>query len=157
MKDYLRIAAAVPPVRSADVAGNLARTREILGTARARGAKAVVLPELGLTGYTCADLFHRPSLLAAAEHALRELLQSEATRGLVAVVGLPVRVAGRIYNCAAVLSDGELNGVVPKTFLANTREFYEARWFASALEATADEIELAGARVPFSATRACPP
>ena len=149
MKDYLRIAAAVPPVRPADVAGNLARTREILGTARARRAEAVVLPELGLTGYTCADLFHRPSLLAAAEDALRELLQSEATRGLVAVVGLPVRVAGRIYNCAAVLSDGELNGVVPKTFLANTREFYEARWFASALDAAPSEIALAGATVPF--------
>ena len=149
MKDYLRIAAAVPPVRPADVVGNLARTREILEAARARGAEVVVLPELGLTGYTCADLFHRPALLDAAEDALRDLLGSGATRGLVAVVGLPVRVAGRIYNCAAVLSDGELNGVVPKTFLANTREFYEARWFASALDAHPAEISLAGTTIPF--------
>ena len=149
MKDALRIAAAVPPVRPTDVTGNLARTCEILASARTRGAEIVVLPELGLTGYTCADLFHRPSLLDAAEAALRDLLASDATRGLVAVVGLPVRVAGRVYNCAAVLSDGKLNGLVPKTFLANTHEFYEARWFASALDATETEVTFAGHTVPF--------
>ena len=151
MAEYLRVAAAVPRVRPADVPSNLARTCEILETARARGAEVVVLPELGLTGYTCADLFYRPSLLAAAEDALRTLLESDATHGLVAVVGLPVRVGGRIFNCAAVLLDGELHGVVPKTCLANTREFYEARWFASAAEATATEISLAGHTVPFGA------
>ena len=149
MAEYLRVAAAVPPVRPMDVDGNLARTREILKEAKARGAEVVVLPELGLTGYTCADLFYRPSLLAAAEDALRALLESDAARGLVAVVGLPVRVAGRIFNCAAILADGALHGVVPKTCLANTREFYEARWFASALDGAPAEISLAGFTVPF--------
>ena len=151
MAEYLRVAAAVPPVRPMDVDGNLAATRAVLKEAKARGAEGVVLPELGLTGYTCADLFYRPPLLAAAEDALRALLESDAARGLVAVVGLPVRVDGRIYNCAAVLSDGKLNGIVPKTHLASTREFYEARWFASALDAPPAGISFAGATVPFGA------
>ena len=151
MQDYLRVAAAVPPVRPADVPANLAATRALLEEARARGVDVAVFPELGLTGYTCADLFLRPALLDAAADALAALLASDATRGLVAVVGLPVRVRGRIYNCAAVLSDGALHGVVPKTCLANAREFYEARWFASALDADADAVELAGRTVPFGA------
>ena len=149
MAEYLRVAAAVPPVRPMDVDRNLAATRAVLREAKARGAEVVVLPELGLTGYTCADLFYRPSLLAAAEDALRALLESDAARGLVAVVGLPVRVSGRIFNCAAVLADGALCGVVPKTFLTATHEFYEARWFADASEASVSEVTLAGQSVPF--------
>ena len=145
--EYLRVAAAVPAVRPADVGANLAAIRALLRQVAAARVQVAVFPELCLTGYTCADLFYQPYLLDAAERALAELIP-DCGDGLVAV-GLPVRVGGRIFNCAAVVAGRRLVGVVPKTYLPSTHEFYESRWFASALEATADEIELAGARVPF--------
>ena len=145
--EYLRVAAAVPVVRPADVGANLAAIRVLLRQMAAARVQVAVFPELCLTGYTCADLFYQPYLLDAAERALAELIP-DCGDGLVAV-GLPVRVGGRIFNCAAVVAGRRLVGVVPKTYLPSTHEFYESRWFASALEATADEIELAGARVPF--------
>ena len=145
--EYLRVAAAVPAVRPADVGANLAAIRHVLRQMAAERVQAAVFPELCLTGYTCADLFYQPYLLDAAERALAELIPDCGDR-LVAV-GLPVRVGGRIFNCAAVIADRRLVGVVPKTYLPSTHEFYESRWFASALDATADEIELAGVRAPF--------
>ena len=145
--EYLRVAAAVPAVRPADVGANLAAIRALLRQVAAARVQVAVFPELCLTGYTCADLFYQPYLLDAAERALAELIP-DCGDGLVAV-GLPVRVGGRIFNCAAVIAGRRLVGVVPKTYLPSTHEFYESRWFASALEATGDEIELAGARVPF--------
>ncbi len=146
-EEYIRVAAAVPPVAPAGVSANTKAVAEILRRAEAEGARVVVLPELCLTGYTCADLFYQPSLLDAAESALAELLP-KCGGGLVAI-GLPVRVSGRIYNCAAIVAAGRLVGVVPKTYLPSTHEFYESRWFASALDATEREVTLAGATVPF--------
>lgn len=145
--DFVRVAAAVPLVRPCDVAGNADSIRRLLAQAEAADAAVAVFPELCLTGYTCADLFYQPALLAAAEQALADLLPCCGDR-LVAL-GLPVRVDGRLFNCAAVVVDGRLAGVVPKTYLPNTHEFYEARWFASAFEATATEVTLAGTTVPF--------
>ncbi len=145
--EFLRVAAAVPTVRPADVGANLEAVRSVLREAAERSVKVAVFPELCLTGYTCADLFYQPYLLESAERALADLIP-DCGDGLVAV-GLPVRVAGRIFNCAAVIAGRRLVGVVPKTYLPSTHEFYESRWFASALDATVDEIELAGARVPF--------
>ena len=147
--DYLRVAAAVPAVRPADVAANAASVRQMLERAAQEGVRAVVFPELCLTGYTCADLFYQPYLLAAAERALADLIP--ACGDVLAAVGLPVRAGGRIFNCAAVVAGGRLVGVVPKSYLPSTHEFYEARWFASAREATEGEVALAGARVPFGA------
>ena len=153
MKDFVRVAAAVPHVRPADVAGNLASVRRVYADAVKAGAQAVAFPELCLTGYTCADLFYRPGLLADAERALADFIAFTQTcaapRLVVAAVGLPVRLRGRIFNCAAVVAGGRLVGVVPKTYLPSTHEFYESRWFASALEATDDFVELAGAEAPF--------
>lgn len=146
-KDFVRVAAAVPVVRPANVTANLSAIRDLLHQAAAEDVRAIVFPELCLTGYTCADLFFQPDLLDTAERALADLIPDCGDR-LVAV-GLPVRVAGRIFNCAAVIAQGRLVGVVPKTYLPSTHEFYEARWFASALEAMETEVTLAGATVPF--------
>ena len=144
---FIRAAAAVPKVRPADVDGNLASVKRLVAEAAERGVDAAVFPELCLTGYTCADLFYQPTLLERAERALAEVI-ALGFPGLLAV-GLPVRVDGRLYNVAAIVAGGRLVGVVPKTYLPSTHEFYEARWFATALEATTDEITLCGARVPF--------
>ena len=146
-REFVRVAAAVPLVRPADVGANLESIRGLLRDAAAECVQAVVFPELCLTGYTCADLFFQPYLLDSAERALADLLP--ACGDMLVAVGLPVRVSGRIFNCAAVIAGGRLVGVVPKTYLPSTHEFYEARWFASALEATDTEVTLAGATVPF--------
>lgn len=96
--------------------------------ARQRAA-LVVFPELGLSACSCEDLFHQQALLAAAEDALARLLASTRDVPVAALVGLPVAVDGLLYNCAALVCRGELAGVVPKTYLPNDREFYEARRF----------------------------
>ena len=140
----------MPCVRPADVKGNLESIQRVYAEAIKGGAQAIVFPELCLTGYTCADLFYQPALLAAAEQALADFISFARSRGgALVAVGLPIRMGGRIFNCAAVIANGELMGVVPKTYLPSTHEFYESRWFASALEATATEITLCGKTVPF--------
>ncbi|MCD8161858.1 MAG: NAD(+) synthase [Clostridiales bacterium] len=134
MKDgFVTVAAATPKVRVADCAYNARKTIALLGEAARRGVKVICFPELGLTGYTCADLFLQPVLLDGALRALEQV--TEATRGLnlLAVVSLPLRFPERnaLYSCAAVLCNGEILGVVPKVNIPNYTEFYEGRWFAS--------------------------
>ncbi|MEU4769244.1 NAD(+) synthase [Actinosynnema sp. NPDC023794] len=146
---YLRLAAVSPSVRVADVAHNTRATVEALEQAAARGCRLVVFPELGLTGYTCADLFHQEVLLNAAEQGLREVLRASRRLGVAAIVGLPVRVGGRLYNCAALVSGGRLIGVVPKVCLPTAGEYYEQRWFTSGVLRTQDELEIAGNHAPF--------
>jgi len=147
---FLRVAAATPRVRPADVAFNLEQTLAVLGQTEAAGADVVVLPELGLTGYTCHDLFHQTTLLDAAEAALVKLLEASTRSdfGLVAV-GLPVRSGSRLINAMAVLKDGKLLGVVPKSYLPTYNEFYEARYFAPASAAVVTTILLSGQTAPF--------
>jgi NAD+ synthase (glutamine-hydrolysing) len=147
---FLRVAAACPPVRVGDPRTNAAATLDFAARAGDRGAQVIVFPELGITGYTCADLFFSLStLVGGAERALAEILRGTAARPMVVVVGLPVLQGGRLFNAAAVLQSGRVLGVVPKTFLAGYREYYEERWFSSSREATGGEVRLAGAVVPF--------
>ena len=114
------------------------------------GAQVVVFPELGLTGYTCGDLFFSlTTLVAGAERALERLLRETARRPTVLVLGLPVLQGGRLFNAAAVVQSGRVLGVVPKTFLPGYKEYYEERWFSSAREAREGEVRLAGQVAPF--------
>ncbi|HEY9071371.1 MAG TPA: NAD(+) synthase, partial [Candidatus Ozemobacteraceae bacterium] len=126
-----------------------AETVRLARRAHDEGAAVVTFPELGLTGYSCEDLFHQSALLDAAEEALAEL--RDASRGLapVLIVGAPVRADGRLFNAAIAVHDGRLLGVVPKSHLPNYREFYEKRQFSAARHAVRDEIALCGERVPF--------
>src|SRR5262245_22391578 len=116
----------------------------------ARGkALLAVFPELGLSAYSCEDLFHQQALIDAAEKALRVLLRRTQRLPLAALVGLPVAVDGQLFNCAALIAQGRLVGVVPKTYLPNYREFYEARQFTPGDAARRSEIQLAGQTAPF--------
>jgi NAD+ synthase (glutamine-hydrolysing) len=134
----------------ADPAFNAAGTVRLMGGAVERRAVLALFPELGLSAYSCEDLFHQRALLDATEAALRTVLEASVSWPLIAVVGLPLVVDHRLYNCAVVICRGQVLGVVPKTYLPNYREFYEARQFTSADAAARDEIELAGQRgVPF--------
>jgi len=147
---FLRVAAACPPVAVADPERNAAATLEFVARAEGRGAQVLVLPELGLTGYTCGDLFFSLStLVAGAERALERILRETRGRPTVLVVGLPLLQGGRLFNAAAVVQGGRVLGVVPKTFLPGYKEYYEERWFSSSREAREGEVRLAGHAVPF--------
>src|SRR5687768_13502839 len=118
---------------------------------QAAGEKAVlaVFPELGLTAYTLDDLFHQQAVIEAAEAALAELMRRTARLPIAALVGLPVSVNGLLYNCAALVCRGRLVGVVPKVYLPNYREFYEARYFTAGDATACSEIRLAGQSTAF--------
>jgi NAD+ synthase (glutamine-hydrolysing) len=145
----LRVAAVTPELKVADVAFNVAAIETAADQAAARGVRLAVFPELAVTGYSCGDLFGQRLLLEQAEAALPRLAKTAARLGISLVVGVPLRLAGRLFNCAMVLSGGQMCGVVPKSYLANSQEFYERRWFAAAGEVPADVIELDGRQVPF--------
>lgn len=153
MKDgFVTVAAATPKVQVADCAYNARQTIALLKEAARRGVKAICFPELGLTGYTCADLFLQPVLLDGALRALEQVVEATKGLNLLAVVGLPLRFPERnaLYNCAAVLCNGEILGIVPKVNIPNYTEFYEGRWFASGLELSLT-VTLCGQEVPVDA------
>jgi NAD+ synthase (glutamine-hydrolysing) len=109
----------------------------------------VVFPELGVTGYTCADLFGQMALLEAGARATMRVVEATAGREQLVVVGLPVAVGNSLYNCGVAIADGWILGVVPKQFIPNYKEFYESRWFSSADGSEPREIEFGGEKVPF--------
>jgi NAD+ synthase (glutamine-hydrolysing) len=145
----VRVAAVSPELRLGDVAANVELMVAAAGQAVARGARVVVLPELGLTGYTCADLFHQQKVLDGAQQGLNQVAEATMNWGALVVVGLPWRVRDRLYNVAAVVARGQVVGVVPKTFLPNAGEFYERRWFSPAETAVDASVNWCGVAVPF--------
>ena len=146
---FVRVAVATPRVRIGDPRYNVDATLELMLQAARDKAVLAVFPELGLSAYTCDDLFHQRTLIDAAENALAQLLARTRKLPLAALVGLPVAVDGRLYNCAALVCRGRLVGVVPKTYLPNYREFYEARQFTPGESSPRGAITLAGQDVPF--------
>ena len=146
---FARLAVATPRVRVGDPRHNGAATLELIERAAAQKVTLAVFPELGLTAYTCDDLFHQQALIDAAEQALARLLERTRSLRIAALVGLPVAVNGLLYNCAALVCRGRLAGVVPKTYLPNYREFYEGRYFAPGDASPCAEIRLAGQVTAF--------
>ena len=128
---FLRVAAASPRVWLANPAKNAAEIIRMAGEAAGSGTSVLVFPELCVTGYSCADLFAQERLLTAAEEAVAQVLKATKGLKLLLAIGAPVRFDGRLYNCALLLKEGKLLGIVPKTYLPNAAEFYEMRWFQS--------------------------
>ena len=149
MKDgFLKVSALSPALRLADCSYNAAQAAALLREAAGRGVKLAVFPEFCLTGYTCGDLFLQRTLQTGALDALNTLLDASRDLDVVALVGLPLQVHGKLYNCAAVLCRGSILGLVPKTYLPNYGEFYEKRQFTPG----STEVELVtvcGQQVPF--------
>ena len=143
MLDFVRVACAVPAVRVEDTKKNASDTCNFLKRADDQNVDLLVFPEMALTGYTCQDLFFQEALHDGVKRGLREILDaSAACPAVTAVVGLPLRIGARMFNCAAVISGGEVRGVVPKTSIPNYSEFYEKRWFASGDELTQDAFDI---------------
>jgi NAD+ synthase (glutamine-hydrolysing) len=128
---FCRVAAVVPELALAQPEENARRHIAALREAVEDDIRVVVFPELALTGYTCGDLFYQQQLLEQTKRALAWLLGKTKDLPLAFVTGLPWMVGGRLFNCAAVCAGGQLHGVVPKIYLPQRREFYEARWFCS--------------------------
>ncbi|HET8760459.1 MAG TPA: NAD(+) synthase [Nitrospiria bacterium] len=148
--NFVRVAVAVPSVRVAEPAFNAEQTIALMKQAVGRRAALVVFPELGLSAYSCEDLFHQQALLDACREALAKVVEVSRELPVVSIVGLPLQVDALLFNCAAVVHRGRILGVVPKTYLPNYREFYEMRQFVSADAAHRDAIDLLDQRgVPF--------
>ncbi len=146
---FARVAVGVPRCRVADPAFNATETLELARQAADQGAVLVAFPELGLSAYSCDDLFHQNALLEACEEALATIVEASKNLKITMLVGMPLRVEHTLFNCAVVVSGGRIHGIVPKSYLPNYSEFYEARQFSSADNASVDEIELFGETIPF--------
>ena len=149
MKDgFLKAAALSPALRVADCAYNAGRIVEAMRECAARQVKLAVFPELALTGYTCGDLFFQQALQQAALRGLGQVLEASREWDLLALVGLPLAVNGKLYNCAAAVCRGRLLGLVPKTCLPNYGEFYEKRHFAPG-DKRVRTVTVCGQQAPF--------
>jgi len=146
---FIKVAAAIPAVQVANCTANIVAIEQLIKQASDKGVQLLGFPELCITGYTCADLFHNQLLIEQAEKALAELIQHTAQLNIVTIVGLPIRIQNQLFNCAVVFQKGQILGVVPKKHLPNYNEFYEKRWFASASDTTTSELLICGQKVPF--------
>lgn len=154
---FIRVAAATPVIRVADCSYNTDKIMKMIDIAQERGNKLVVFPELCITGYTCGDLFLQDTLLRGAMESVKKLAAHTEGKEIVAVVGFPYQVKGKLYNTAAVLSGGRILGMVPKISIPNYTEFYEARHFTSGnqepflIDFCGEEIYF-GSRILFQCT-----
>jgi NAD+ synthase (glutamine-hydrolysing) len=150
---FVRVAVVSPELRVADVDFNVEAIRAALQTAAGRGCHLVVFPELCITGYSCGDLFYQSALLDRAKAALDAIGHAASRAGCAAVVGLPLAVDGKLYNCAALLAGWQVAGLVPKTYLPTTNQYYEERWFTSGALAARQAIRLSPFEepIPFGA------
>ncbi len=148
---YIKTAVASPKLRVADPVYNIEEIINCAKEADQNHAQVLVFPELSITGYTCADLFQQDLLLQSALDALQKLKDASKDLDLVLLVGLPLIIQNKLYNCSALIQQGQLLGVVPKTYLPNYREFYEKRWFHSSKKIIdlVHTITILGEEIPF--------
>ncbi|ADY57134.1 NH(3)-dependent NAD(+) synthetase [Syntrophobotulus glycolicus DSM 8271] len=146
---FIRVGTAVPKVQIGDPMKNIEEISKLINQAAEEKVKVLVFPELCVTGYTCGDLFHQRLLLDKTEEALEKLVNTVIEIDMVIAVGLPILADNQLFNCAVILYKGEILGAVPKTFIPNYNEFYEKRWFSSAINRLSDRVILCGQEVPF--------
>ena len=144
---FIKVAAATPLVKIADCHANAEAMDRMTAEALERGVSIVVFPELSLTGYTCGDLFLQSRIIEAGDEALEALLATP--RPIVSIVGMPIYYKNNLYNCAVVIANGRICGIVPKSYIPNYSEFYESRWFSEGRDIRNAEITICGQRVRF--------
>src|SRR5688572_3772809 len=145
---FVRAAVCVPELRVADPVFNAERTLELARRADAARAVVALFPELGISAYSNEDLFHQDALLEATVEQIESITEESEKLSTVLLIGAPLRFDGKLFNCAVVIYQGRILGIVPKSYLPNYREFYEKRQFASARDAVKGEVDFLGARIP---------
>ena len=146
---YVKVAAAVPRVKVADCKFNAREIEKEIIIAEGKGVQIIAFPELCVTGYTCGDLFAQQLLLEEAEMGLIQIVSNTRQLDIIAILGMPIAMNGVLLNAAVVIQKGKVLGVVPKTYLPNYKEFYEKRWFTSAVDVSEKSVRLCGQVVPM--------
>ncbi|WP_288612800.1 NAD(+) synthase [uncultured Bacteroides sp.] len=146
---YVKVAAAVPRVKVADCKFNAREIEKEIIIAEGKGVQIIAFPELCVTGYTCGDLFAQQLLLEEAEMGLIQIVSNTRQLDIIAILGMPIAMNGVLLNAAVVIQKGKVLGVVPKTYLPNYKEFYEKRWFTSAVDVSERSVRLCGQVVPM--------
>ena len=144
---FIKVAAATPIVRIGDCRANAEQMAAQMREAVERGVSVVVFPELSLTGYTCGDLFLQSRIIEAGDEALATLLANPMP--IVSIVGMPIYYKNNLYNCAVVIANGKIEGIVPKSYIPNYSEFYESRWFTEGRDIRNTYLTICGQRVRF--------
>ncbi|NBR04882.1 MAG: NAD(+) synthase [Planctomycetes bacterium] len=149
---FFRLSVFSPRLGLGDCAFNSSHTINLLEQAQAQQCGLALFPELGITGYTCADLFHQTALLEKSNSAILAVI--EATKkffdGMV-IIGAPISVDSQLFNCAIIIHKGKVLGIVPKSYLPTYKEFYERRYFSPAANLRSTEILLFGQSIPMGA------
>ncbi len=148
---FLRIGVSSPEMLVADVGFNTQKTIDAIDQSIEKGCFFLLFPELNLTGYTCGDLFFQQRLLDSARESLTIIAAHSSKTGSTVIVGSPISSFGKLYNCGVVISNGEILGIVPKTYLCNSNEYYEERWFSSEFDRDEEYVTINGKDVPFGA------
>ncbi|MBX9187111.1 NAD(+) synthase [Bacteroides sp. K03] len=146
---FVKVAAAVPRVKIADCNFNAKQLESLIAVADGKGVQIITFPEMCITAYTCGDLFGQQLLLEEAEMALMQILNNTRQLDIISILGMPVIVNSTVINAAVVIQKGKVLGVVPKTYLPNYKEFYEQRWFTSALQVAETNVRLCGQIIPM--------
>ena len=146
---FVKVAAAVPRVKIADCKYNAGQLESLIAIADGKGIQIITFPEMCITAYTCGDLFGQQLLLEEAEMGLMQILNNTRQLDIISILGMPIAVNSTVINAAVVIQKGKILGVVPKTYLPNYKEFYEQRWFTSALQVAEDNVRLCGQIVPM--------
>lgn len=147
---FVKVASAIPSIKVADCAYNTQQIESLIIQAEGKGVEIICFPELCISGYTCGDLFAQQLLLDNCEESLFKILDFTRSLNIISIVGMPVMVGGLLLNCAVVVQGGKILGIVPKTFLPNYKEFYEQRWFASAVSLPDTPVRICGQIVTMS-------
>ena len=147
---FIRVGAIVNKLALANPLKNTEVIIKEIKKAETLGVSIVTTPELSFTGYTCGDLFLQKQLLDDSIKALEQVLNETKDIDIISILGMPLRHDNQLFNCAAVITKGKILGVIPKTYIPNYQEFYEARWFSSSKELITEEIEILGQLVPIT-------
>ncbi|MBE6054391.1 MAG: NAD(+) synthase [Clostridium sartagoforme] len=148
--DFIKVAAACPITRVADIEYNLDNILKCLNDSHKNGAKAIVFPELCVTSYSCGDLFLQSTLLDKSILAIKKIVAQSHSLDMLIAIGAPLKFKNTLFNCAYIIFNGKLLGIVPKSYIPNYTEFYEKRWFSEGLGIIDEKIDFSFQKdVPF--------
>ncbi len=145
----IRVGLGVTPLRVADIGYNVSVITGMIKQAERDGVQVLAFPEMAITGYTIGDLVQQQILLDRVIQGLDTILKESSKTNQIIIVGMPLQVNQRIFNCAVVLNSGRILGIIPKTLLPGQKEYYETRWFASSLDTVTENVDILGQSVDF--------